>query len=122
MLHVIFSEFVLINNVDESNLGSKDSDSIQHFSFGPDEKSLTIPRTASTLLLLHKGVVLLPSPSSPSQTPKFQSIVKVDGTWKGQSSGTARSRNGTSQGKEGGESVDTEARREGGQGAAKNKP
>ena len=53
-----------------------------------------------------------PSPSSPSQTPKFQSIVKVDGTWKGQSSGTARSRNGTSQGKEGGESVDTEARRE----------
>ena len=51
-----------------------------------------------------------PSPSSPSQTPKFQSIVKVDGTWKGQSSGTARSRNGTSQGKEGGESVDTEGK------------
>ena len=61
MLHVILSEFVLINNAKESNLGSKDSDSIQHFSFGPDEKSLTIPRTASTLLLLHKGVVLLPS-------------------------------------------------------------
>ena len=61
MLHVIFSEIVLIDNVDESNLGSKDPDSIQHFSFGPDEKSLTIPRTASTLLLLHKGVVLLPS-------------------------------------------------------------
>ena len=62
MLHVIFSEIVLIDNVDESNLGSKDFDSIQHFSFGPDEKSLTIPWTASTLLLLHKGVVLLPLP------------------------------------------------------------
>ena len=57
-----------------------------------------------------------PSPSSPSQTPKFQSIVKVDRTWKGQSSGTARSRNGTSQGKEGGESAERTRRRGGREG------
>ena len=31
-----------------------------------------------------------PSLSSFSLTPKFQSIVKVDGTWKGQSSGAGR--------------------------------
>ena len=81
MLHVIFSEIVLINNVDESNLGSKDSDSIQHFSFGPDEKSLTIPRTASTLLLLHKGVVLLPSRPLPLSLADSKVPIDSQGRW-----------------------------------------